>query len=197
MFNGLIRFFCNLFVLRRVRDTPPPFDPSKVNSILVVRNDNIGDVVCSTPAIATLRRAFPKAKLGVLVCGLTSDVVAFSTDLDRVHVYHKAKHGFYKSKLRALYEQGRVMRQVRREKYDLAIGLRAVFSTSQAWLVYHSRAGWRLGRQAPRRKARLGFFYNITLPEDTSTKHEVERSMDVLRRIGLDSGQKILYLEIL
>ena len=39
----------------------------KLNKILVVRNDNIGDVVCTTPCFEALKETFPHARLGVLV----------------------------------------------------------------------------------------------------------------------------------
>ncbi len=196
MLAGLIKFFANLLILGRVRDDPGPVDWSRVKSVLVVRSDNIGDVVLSTPCLEALRRALPQAKIGVMVCGLTADVVRDNPFVDRVHVYHKAKHGFYRTKVRALWEQYRVMRQVRQERYDLAIGLRAVFSASQGWLVFCTGARWRLGRRAPAGKSRLGFFYNLTLPEDTSLRHEVQRSLDVLRSVGLDTDRERLYLSV-
>ena len=34
--------------------------------ILVVRRDNIGDLVCTTPLFAALRRQYPQAWLGAL-----------------------------------------------------------------------------------------------------------------------------------
>ncbi|MBU0516729.1 MAG: glycosyltransferase family 9 protein [Proteobacteria bacterium] len=193
---ALLKFIGNLVILGRVRDDPGPVDWSRVKSVLVVRSDNIGDVVLSTPCLEALRRALPQAKIGVMVCGLTADVVRYNPFVDRVHVYHKAKHGFYRRKLRALWEQYRVMRRVRRERYDLALGLRAVFSASQGWLVYHSRARWRLGRQAPPGHRHLGFLYNLTLPEDVSLRHEVRRSLDVLRFVGLDTDRERLYLSV-
>jgi heptosyltransferase-3 len=197
MWSAVFKFLFNLIGWGRGGDRRAgPIDWSRVQSVLVVRNDNIGDVVLSTPCLEVLRKRLPRTRIGVLVCGLTADVVRNNPFVDRIHVYHKAKHGFYKSRARALWEQYQVMRRVRRERYDLAIGLRAVFSPSQGWLVFCTGARWRLGRRAPERYHRLGFFYNVTLPEDASIKHEVERNFDVLRAAGLDTAGERLYVSV-
>jgi heptosyltransferase-3 len=197
MWGAIARFLIHLLGWgRRGEGSARPLDWSRVNSVLVVRNDNIGDVVLSTPCLEVLRKRLPEAKIGIMVCGLAADVVRYNPFVDRVHIYHKAKHGFYRTKARALWEQYRVMGRVRRERYDLAIGLRAVFSPSQGWLVFCTGARWRLGRQAPDRYRKLAFFYNLTVPEDTSLKHEVERNFDLLRAVGLDTAGERLYLSV-
>jgi heptosyltransferase-3 len=35
--------------------------------ILLVRNDNIGDLICTTPAIEALRKKYPKAQIDIVV----------------------------------------------------------------------------------------------------------------------------------
>ncbi|HEY6822540.1 MAG TPA: glycosyltransferase family 9 protein [Burkholderiales bacterium] len=60
--------------------------------ILVVRRDNIGDLVCTTPLIAGLRAAHPKAWIGALVNTYNAEVLARNPALDAVHAYEKIKH---------------------------------------------------------------------------------------------------------
>ena len=60
--------------------------------ILVVRRDNIGDLVCTTPLIAALRQRFPQAWLGALVNSYNAPVLAGNPDLDEVVAYTKLKH---------------------------------------------------------------------------------------------------------
>ena len=38
-----------------------------MKSVLVVRRDNIGDLVCTTPLFTALRRRYPDAWIGALV----------------------------------------------------------------------------------------------------------------------------------
>ena len=60
--------------------------------ILVIRRDNIGDLVCTLPLIAALRRHFPSAYLAALVNTYNRDVLQGNPDLDEVFAYTKAKH---------------------------------------------------------------------------------------------------------
>jgi ADP-heptose:LPS heptosyltransferase len=63
-----------------------------LNSVLVVRRDNIGDLVCTTPLIAALRRTYPRAWIGALVNSYNATVLDRNPDLDEVLVYTKLKH---------------------------------------------------------------------------------------------------------
>lgn len=63
-----------------------------MNSILVVRRDNIGDLVCTTPLFSALRRRYPHAWIGALVNSYNAAVLDRNPDLDRVVVYTKLKH---------------------------------------------------------------------------------------------------------
>jgi ADP-heptose:LPS heptosyltransferase len=60
--------------------------------ILVVRRDNIGDLVCTTPLLAALRRRFPDAWLAVLANSYNAPALAGHSDLDAVYAYRKGKH---------------------------------------------------------------------------------------------------------
>jgi ADP-heptose:LPS heptosyltransferase len=60
--------------------------------ILIIRRDNIGDLVCTTPLIDALRARHPEAWLGALVNSYNADVLAGNPALDAVHVYEKLKH---------------------------------------------------------------------------------------------------------
>jgi ADP-heptose:LPS heptosyltransferase len=60
--------------------------------ILVVRRDNIGDLVCTTPLIAGLRRNRPTAWIGALVNSYNAPVLRDNPDLDEVVAYTKLKH---------------------------------------------------------------------------------------------------------
>ena len=60
--------------------------------ILIIRRDNIGDLVCTTPLIGALRQRFPHGWLGALVNSYNAPVLEGNPDLDEVFVYTKAKH---------------------------------------------------------------------------------------------------------
>ena len=60
--------------------------------ILVVRRDNIGDLILTTPLLHALRRARPQAHIAALVNSYNAPVLDGNPDVDAVHVYDKAKH---------------------------------------------------------------------------------------------------------
>ncbi|CAO0823268.1 Glycosyltransferase family 9 protein [Desulfarculales bacterium] len=185
----------NLAVLGRLREDPGPFDPVQVRKILVVRNDNIGDVICTTPALDALRQAFPRAEIAAVVCTLAQEALSGHRALDRLWTYPKAKHRQH-GLLRSLVRLGRVLLEVRQERFDLVIAPRASFSTSQGWIAYASRARWRLGLRVLGKRSRWGFFYNLTAAPPGPDLHEVERCFHLLNHIRVDSGDKRLYLKV-
>ncbi|MFH1033191.1 MAG: glycosyltransferase family 9 protein [Pseudomonadota bacterium] len=192
---SLLSALYNLVVLGRLKDDPGSFDPARVKKILVVRNDNIGDVICTTPALDALRQAFPQAFIAAVVCTLAEEALSGHRALDHLWAYPKAKHKQH-GPLASLARLGRVLLEVRRERFDLAIAPRASFSSSQGWIVYASRARWRLGPQAQGRKARWGFYYNLPARPPGPDLHEVERCFHLLSHIQVDSVDKRLYLKV-
>lgn len=60
--------------------------------ILIVRRDNIGDLVCTTPLIRALRERYPDGWIGVLANSYNAPVLDGNPDVDEVFVYTKAKH---------------------------------------------------------------------------------------------------------
>ncbi len=172
-----------------------PYDPAGIRRILVVRNDNVGDVLCSTPAIRAIRKAFPRAYLAALVVGYSRDAITGNPDLDEVFVYEKAKHRPDRSRAVSFYKQFRVERELRRRGFDLAIGLRSNFSWSEAWLVYFTGAPFRLGAAPGDRDRRFGFFYNLQAspPPD---RHEVEKALHLVGQLGVPPAEKHLAASI-
>lgn len=60
--------------------------------ILIVRRDNIGDLICTLPLIASIRALHPKARIDLLVNSYSAAVAAGNPDIDHLYVYTKAKH---------------------------------------------------------------------------------------------------------
>ena len=60
--------------------------------ILVIRRDNIGDLVCTTPLFSALRARYPQAHISALVTSYNAAVLAGNPHIDEVHSYTKLKH---------------------------------------------------------------------------------------------------------
>lgn len=178
---------------RRWPGRTPAFAPEQVRRILVVRKDNIGDVVCTTPALRALRHAFPRAHLAILVAEHCRAAVARNPDLNEVLTYTKAKHSSGFLGVPALWELSRIIRGLRRRGFDLAIAMGRPCSRSSAWLAYASGARWRLGYATPTLHP-FPFFLNLERDPGAMRSHEVEGCLELLASIGVPSAGRQLTL---
>ena len=91
-------------------------------NILIIRRDNIGDLVCTTPMLAALRKAMPDAWIGVLVNQYNVAVMRGNPDVNDVFAYRKAKHRAPgESKLAIWLETAGLLWKLRRKGVDVAI----------------------------------------------------------------------------
>ena len=90
--------------------------------ILVTRRDNIGDLVCTTPLIHSLRQHLPDARIDALVNSYNVAVIANNPDLDQVYAYTKGKHRDNGQSSSGIYWQRvRMYWQLYRQRYDYII----------------------------------------------------------------------------
>lgn len=90
--------------------------------ILVIRRDNIGDLVCTLPMIAALRRRYPNAHIAALVNSYNCDVLEKHPDLDAVYAYTKAKHREDGESVAGVYwRRIKLMLHLRQEHFDFII----------------------------------------------------------------------------
>lgn len=90
--------------------------------ILVIRRDNIGDLVCTTPAFAALRNHYPDAQIGALVNSYNAEVLRGNPNVDHLFVYQKLKHADdLGSSFKALLQRLKVIIMLRRWKPDLTV----------------------------------------------------------------------------
>ena len=95
---------------------------------LVIRRDNIGDLVCTTPAIAALRQKYPDAEIAALVNSYNSEVLRANPNLNRVFVYQKLKHaGGFLNRIKAVFERLKLIGQLRFWNPDVTILAKASY----------------------------------------------------------------------
>jgi ADP-heptose:LPS heptosyltransferase len=110
--------------------------------ILVIRRDNIGDLVCTTPLLAALRARYPQAHLAALVNSYNAAVLDGNPHVDVVHSYTKLKHRAPgQSRIGILAARLALLVGLRREPYDYVVLAKDGID----------RQGLRLARQLRRR----------------------------------------------
>lgn len=142
----------------------------KAHGILVVRRDNIGDLVCTTPLLAALRCRYPESWIGVLANSYNAPVLDDSHDIDEVFAYRKLKHlGSNEGALAALAGRIAMLWTLRMRRLDLAILAAGAQDTR----------GENLARLlSPGRIVRSG-------PIEAG-QHEVERTFSGIRSLGFE-----------
>lgn len=101
--------------------------------ILLIRRDNIGDLLCTTPLLHAIRQRYPAAYLAVLASSYNVDVLNDNPDIDEVFVFLKRQqrnHG--QGLLSLLWKRWNLIRTLRRCRFDH---------------VLLANGGWRYARQ--------------------------------------------------
>jgi len=153
--------------------------------ILVVRRDNIGDLVCTTPLITALRRRYPTAWIGALVNSYNAPVLRGNPDLDAIIAYTKLKHlEEGDGALAALRRRIGSLWRLRRSRLDLVVLATPDFSPRilrMARLLGPRRiAGFSDGSPAASR------LDHAVLLSELQGMHEVERVYALAPLLSLD-----------
>ncbi len=102
--------------------------PGEPSRILLVRPDHLGDLLLTTPALQALREHAPGAQITLLVGPWSREIVARQPALDRLLTcafpgFQRAPQGML-APYRLLFS---IARELRRDRYDLALNLRPDF----------------------------------------------------------------------
>jgi heptosyltransferase-3 len=102
--------------------------------ILLVRTDRVGDLVLTTPTIASFRRSWPHARIEIVVNDYTEPVMRHSPDVDAVHVLPR----------RVDRARARAIMRVLGESADIAVALapRAPDHILTKWTCAPRRIGY-------------------------------------------------------
>lgn len=147
--------------------------------ILVIRPDRIGDVVLSTPVLASLRAAKPGWKIAMLVRPIVAPLLEGHPAIDELLTLDTDAKPSWKN-------TAALAGILRQKKFDAALHLYSDF-----WV---SLAVWRAGvpvRIGPASKlARI--FYNTALPQRRSRgeRHEADYNLDLLAPLGIPPLRK-------
>lgn len=93
-----------------------------MKNILIIRRDNIGDLVCTTPLLEGVKSVYPQANLYLLINSVSKDVVKNNPHVDHLFIYKKAKHRDKNQSALGVYlERAAILLKLRRVKFDAVI----------------------------------------------------------------------------
>lgn len=98
--------------------------------LLIVRLDNIGDLVCTTPLIEAIKKSYPNVILDVLVNTYNEQVLKNNPYIRKTISYEKAKHS-HKNKLQVYLTKLKFFLKIRQGRYDYAIIAGCIFKKKE------------------------------------------------------------------
>lgn len=163
------------------------FDP---RNILVIDFGQLGDVVLSLPALGAIRKKFPRARITVAVGKPGAEVLALSGFADDTLVVDRValRDGF---KPLSIFRVFKIVKEVRTKKFDFVIDLHSLSETNL--LGFLSGAPKRLYSRRPGRS--LDYLANFKpappVETDHRQRHLIDRYLDVVRPLGLESVERV------
>jgi ADP-heptose:LPS heptosyltransferase len=151
---------------------------ANISKMLLLRTDNIGDVILLTPVIRTLREAFPSACIDVLIRPVTKDVLVNNPDVSNI-VTCRVPWFMNKILLKDLILLIKDVIKIRRESYDLIIDFRGDFRNIFFYL-YLGGGRCRLSFD------RSGGVYLLTHVVDFNEDiHAIDKNFSLLEPLGV------------
>ena len=132
-------------------------------NILIIRRDNIGDLLCTTPLLQALKNQLKVDRLDVVTNAYVAPVLNGSSFIDALYIYHKLKHGQI-SFFKVIAGRVRLIFNLRQHHYDYI-------------LAFDQRA---LNLTRYLRKTKV-----LTPICDWTSETEVERVWELGQRLGL------------
>lgn len=168
----------------------------RVKKIIFVRSGNIGDLICITPSIALVKKLNPELRVSVLVNRYNYQIIEDNPCVDKIYIYDKYKHGYYKSRAETYINALRLFLKIRKERYDVAIGCSANYSKRIARMTFFTGGGWRAG-YVPESGILPWIYYNIPVKQLPEGYHEVEYIFNIIKEIfNLKMGPGKLVLNV-
>ena len=158
-----------------------------IHKILIIRNDGIGDLLNSTPAISLLRQNYPEAEITVLAQSTTAPILMGNTDVDRILILDR------RGAHRRLINRLKFYLGLRRKKYNLVVAMRTASWSN--FVAFLSGAKYRLGRHQKRFKSTLTHVWRAQYQK--GHVHEIDRNFDLVGLICEGMGDRRLILKVL
>jgi len=151
---------------------------SDYNKILIIEVNWLGDVLFSTPCIKAIRNKFENAYIACMTVPRTKAMLEYNKRIDEIIIYdEKGKH-------KNLFGKIRLISELNRKKFDLAIILHRSFT--RALITFLSGIGERVGYSTKGRGVLLT--YPIEAPEENL--HKVEYFLKIAESIGCETQDK-------
>ncbi|HMS64154.1 MAG TPA: glycosyltransferase family 9 protein [Ignavibacteria bacterium] len=162
---------------------PEFINPESVKNILIVRQHNqLGDMLCSVPLFAAIRKRYPEAHITLVASPINYEILYSDINpfIDKVITYHK-------STLKSLLD---FYKELKNHKYQIGIVPSTVsISRTSHFINFFSGAKARVGVNSIDSKINtVSYLLNIKsdFNWDQNKLHQVDRNLQVGKQINCD-----------
>ncbi len=166
---------------------PSGIDPGNIKNILIVRQHNqLGDMLCSVPLFAAIRKRFPGAHITLVASPINYEILFSDINpyIDKVITYRKIP-------FRNLIE---FYKELKNHDYQIGIVPSTVsISRTSHFINFFSGAKIRVGvRSIDDKYNSVEYLLNVKsdFQWDSKKLHQVERNLDVGRQIDCDLSEE-------
>ena len=165
-----------------------------VKKVLLVRLDNLGDVLLTTPAFHAVSQALPHASLTLLASSIGAQVAALNPDIDDVLVYPAPWMDPWQKMPRDSEREQRMIAAIKARHFDGAI----IFTSFRqsplpaAYLCYLADIPLRVAASIDG----PGSLLTTRHKHPETIIHEVEHNLNLVRVLGMDTDERDLVLVV-
>jgi len=145
---------------------------SRSLSILVLTREHIGDLVCTTPALRSLRRLYPEAHIVVEVGERAACVLENNPHVDEILL--RPRH-------QGLSGKAQFIRLLRKRRFDMGVVL-----DNSADMILYLRLGGVARRVGMIRKKRFSQYLTDSVPFERKQHEMVDNFRNVVKLLGAD-----------
>ncbi len=149
-------------------------------NILIIKPSALGDIVLSMPAMNSLRKSFPSAKITWLVRKEFARIFDGSPRPDDIMLFDRKLLGAWWYKPRAFAAFRAFLKELRQKKFDLVIDLQGLFRT--AFFSFITGSAVRLGPAGAREFA--GLFYTESVKPSRRPIHLIDFYNEIVKAAG-------------
>ena len=166
----------------------------RVRRVLVVRLDNLGDVLVTTPAIHAVRTALPDVEITLLASPVGAQVGRLNPDIDDVIVYEAPWIDPWQQLPHAPARELAMVERLRADRFDAGIIFTSYRQSAlpAAYLLYLAGIPLRLGSSLDA----AGSLLTTRHKHVERLVHEVERNLELVGQVGISPAERELVLRV-
>jgi len=172
MFKNILNLPVRLFI-RRGYPNKMPVNPQKIKSILFLRQDKLGDMLVSIPAMHTIKKLYPHVKVEVLASPRNVMVVENDPLIDEVHLYTKV-----------VSKDLKTVRKLKRKRFNIIYD--TIINDSTTGLILTNIISRKAVRVASRKNKHRKYYDFCEEYNSDGTDHNIDNAFLLFNIFGVD-----------